>query len=80
MNPTSLSREMKTSQIQMETGRKLLKSNRCNIDYWGGQTEFQCHQLDMAGKRIKSLCVSSERWRFLQLQGGNRGRWQWQVP
>ena len=30
-DPTSLSGQMKTPQIQMETGRKLLKSNRCNI-------------------------------------------------
>ena len=32
MAPTSLSSQMKTSQIQIERGRKLIKSNMCNLD------------------------------------------------
>jgi len=35
---------MKTPQFQMETYWKLLMSNMCNLDHWGGQTEFQYHQ------------------------------------
>jgi len=51
----SLSSQMKTSQIQMKTCKKRLKSNMCNLDRWSGQTEFRYHQSNIDGMRTRSL-------------------------